>query len=114
MAAEQKAIEQKAEEYLKQKSYTSGFIGYFPSGYCKQSFIDGYKECQKEHEWHFNSDIPKDRECLLCIYVVPSKETEMEPYYIYRCSTKDGGYIRCFGETVYAWKEIIPPKGIKE
>ena len=60
--------EQKAEEYLKQKNYTSGHIGYFPSGYCKQAFIDGYNEGMKQkfnmtriqdyplNEWHLTKN----------------------------------------------------------
>ena len=41
-------LEKEAEEYLKKKNYTSGYIGYFASGYCKQSYIDSAEPREKQ------------------------------------------------------------------
>ena len=40
-------LEKEAEKYLKKKNYTSGYIGYFASGYCKQSYIDSAEPREK-------------------------------------------------------------------
>ena len=40
-------LKQEAEEYLKKKNYTSGYIGYFPSAYCEQAYIDGAEPREK-------------------------------------------------------------------
>lgn len=41
-------LEKEAEEYLKKKNYTSGHIGYFASGYCKQAYIDSAEPREKQ------------------------------------------------------------------
>ena len=50
--------EQKAEEYFENLKYHN-IIQYDLGAKkeVKQAFIDGYHECQKEHEWH---DLEKD------------------------------------------------------
>ena len=40
-------LEKNAEEYLKKKNYTSGYIGYFASGYCKQAYVDSAEPREK-------------------------------------------------------------------
>ena len=51
--------EEMAEEYLKQNNYTGGYIGYFPSAYCKQAFLAGLKAGRPQ--WH---DLRKDKKDL--------------------------------------------------
>ena len=43
-------LKQEAEEYLKKKNYTSGYIGYFPSAYCEQAYIDSAEPREKRIE----------------------------------------------------------------
>ena len=43
-------LEKNAEEYLKKKNYTSGYIGYFASGYCKQAYVDSAEPREKQIE----------------------------------------------------------------
>ena len=54
--------EEMAEEYLKQNNYTGGYIGYFPSAYCKQAFLAGLKAGRPQ--WHkvADGDLPKGEE----------------------------------------------------
>lgn len=40
-------LEKEAEEYLKKKNYTNGYIGYFASGYCERAYIDGAEPREK-------------------------------------------------------------------
>ena len=54
--------EEMAEEYLKQNNYTSGYIGYFPSGYCKQAFLAGLKAGRPQ--WHDINDTEPSKEQL--------------------------------------------------
>ena len=60
MTKDEKKDEEMAEEYLKQNNYTSGYIGYFPSAYCKQAFLAGLKAGRPQ--WHYvkDGDFPKD------------------------------------------------------
>ena len=54
-------LEKEAEEYLKKKNYTSGYIGYFASGYCKQAYIDSAEPREKRIE-----ELEKENAELLC------------------------------------------------
>lgn len=40
-------LRKEAEEWLKKKNYTGGYIGYFASGYCKQAYIDSAEPREK-------------------------------------------------------------------
>ena len=73
--------EQKAEEYKESKRHKSfrvdvGNIQINYESYLnnlRQAFIDGYSECEKEHEWHDlrkdPNDLPKDITSLYLVRV---------------------------------------------
>jgi hypothetical protein len=74
----------------------------------KQAFIDGYHECEKEHEWHHVKDeLPPEDVPLLCvrggkIYVAWYWDNI---YHDSRC---------CQVKKPYDWKEIVLPELPKE
>ena len=59
MTEEHAFIEWKAEQYKHQSTEEElEFVEHlhnFPR-YFKKTFLDGYHECQKEHEWHYVKD----------------------------------------------------------
>jgi hypothetical protein len=63
MTEDQAFIEWKAEQYKHQSTEEEmefvEHLHYFPR-YFEKTFIDGYRECQKEHEWHDLRKDPKD------------------------------------------------------
>ena len=78
----------------------------------EQAFIDGYHECQREHEWHYvkDGDLPKDEDWKWCVsyrgYCYVAKYEEM-----FGCWTNQE-----YSEVMqpYAWKEIVLPELPKE
>ena len=130
-------VEQKAEEYAlaNKRSQGSSSFGELSNYHdLRKGFIDGFHECQKEHEWHYPSkgELPKcDEETQLIFYV--------NCYYEIGGETKNrkrtvlGFYKKAFinddvkvfvekskgyegehlSKDVIAWKEIVPPKEIE-
>lgn len=101
-------FEKDTEEYLKKRNYTSGYIGYFASGYCEQGFKDGAEfGYNKANEWHYVKDgLPKDNEYVL-IY------TDLANCYVAKkvenhFMSKGWGFIPM--RAVIAWKEIVLPE----
>lgn len=90
----QEAYKELCENYSSNKSlYTDGFS-------------DGYKECQKEHEWHYvkDGDLPKKNK----EYVVKVKEYGGISVYIGRYWKKEKMFTGSYLEEldVIKWKEI--------
>ena len=100
-------IKQKAEEYADKE-----FGMYQPTDHERylrtQSFIDGYHECQKEHEWHDLEKDPTDLPKKDKKYVVKVKEYAGISVYIGRYWKKEkiftGHYLQELD--VIKWKEI--------
>lgn len=115
--------EQKAEEWA-DKNISLGAAMYNPGmeRKCKQAFIDGYHECQKEHEWHYvkDGDLPEDHKCVLLSNIYGHTETG---YYnngewFGRNVVFDDVFAwqelpRPSKEMVQAWEEHKPPKEIE-
>lgn len=108
MTEEQAFIEWKAEQYKHQSTEEElEFVEHlhnFPR-YFKKTFLAGYHECQKEHEWHYIKDgifpthsngvlVFTDEGVGLGVYGLDNKK-----WYTY-----DTGF------DVIAWKEIVLPK----
>ena len=86
-----------------------------------QAFIDGYHECQKEHEWHYMEDVncyedlrfPPEEECkgklLIWKVQVITEEGVKEPI-CYHCGSYDDLWYEINAYHVIAFKEIVPPK----
>ena len=69
-------------------------------------FIDGYRECQKEHKWHYVKDGNPDNENdILC--QLSKDEVEVGYYH-----TKEKRYYTIDGQSidVIRWQEIVLPK----
>ena len=117
-------VKQKAEEYFENLKYHN-IIQYDLGAKkeVKQAFIDGYRECQKEHEcqkeqeWHYvkNGDLPKkDGFYVIALHTFDGDATD-------RCAWLDNawwcgdGEVRHYvNERVYAWKDKpVPPKDIE-
>jgi hypothetical protein len=50
-----KKIEKELLEDYKPREYgTTPYLATIPTPYNRQAFIDGYHECEKEHEWHYD------------------------------------------------------------
>jgi len=89
---------------------------------CKEvpAFIDGYHECQKEHEWHYvkDGDLPKEesRPRTHGYYLTALKHKSYKwfvfevAYFTGVVFTRGGNIL----DNVYAWKEIVLPKLPKE
>lgn len=129
-------LKKRAEEYAKKiekellEDYepieygTTPYLATIPTPHNKQAFIDGYHECQKEHEWHYVKDgvYPTDDKKVLCILgdfendnlevgyysqvEGDSKRWRFEDYDLPDDSEEDWG--------VSAWKEIVLPELPKE
>ena len=67
--------------------------------YC-QGYVDGYRECQKDNDWHFVKDsLPTEEK----EYLIYSKEWEYE----IRKFFVDVGYFECREkDNVIKWKEL--------
>lgn len=101
-------IKQKAENYAEVP-----FASKSDKDLMSMAFIDGYHECQKEHEWHY----------------VKNKGTPIhEGHYLVCLRNKDRDILDCWISfdkaigwyslqvrlvDIYAWQEITPPN-IKE
>jgi hypothetical protein len=123
MTEEHAFIEWKAEQYKHQNTEEElEFVEHlhnFPR-YFKKTFLDGYHEYQKEHEWHYVKDgvYPTDDKKVLCILgdfendnlevgyysqvEGDSKRWRFEDYDLPDDSEEDWG--------VSAWKEIVLPE----
>ena len=90
----------------------------------KHSYIDGFKDgatfgYNKANEWHYPSkgEYPKECEDVLCYCKC---RTEIKFYYIGHTIIGGDNKIRWWSSdrseklNVYAWKEIVPPKEVKE
>ena len=129
MTEDQAFIEWKAEQYKHQSTEEElEFVEHlhnFPRHF-KKTFLDGYHECQKEHEWHYVKDeLPKESGKYLVLVggvngvFVLDFETEYNDF---------GYWCLQFGENlgvsdtvfetiternedkVIAWKEIVLPE----
>jgi len=103
----------KAKEYLKAQceKRKDSLVLEMPQNYItdvEQAFIDGYHECQKEHEWHDLRKDPTDLPKRNKEYVVKVKEYGGISVYIGRYwkeeKTFTGSYLS--GLDVIKWKEI--------
>jgi len=112
MTEEQAFIEWKAEQYKHQSTEEElefvEHLHYFPK-YFKKTFLDGYHECQKEHEWHYDGvpDITH-KSCLVNVDYLPNimlcfwnGEVWIEPRTLERL------------KKVKAWKYVDFPKEIE-
>ena len=112
-------LKKRAEEYAKKiekellEDYepieygTTPYLATIPTPHNKQAFIDGYHECQKEHEWHYVKDgLPKESKK----YYVYSEELGVEV----RKFIADAGCFECRNNIIIAWKEIVLPELPKE
>jgi len=111
-------VEQKAEEYvMREDVITENDRVPFDNGYgfqtvsfedeVKQAFIDGYHECQKEHEWHYvkNGDLPKEEREYIVMNANEGGDTSYWICYYWKEEKKFTGY--GLGEVnVIKWKEI--------
>ena len=87
---------------------------------CRQGFIDGYHECQKEHEWHYvkDGDLPPLDTKVLCWEKCGSTFPVVAKRHIFKEWGKTEWEWECYWgsgyelpqNSVYAWKEIVPPK----
>ena len=110
-------IKQKAEEYQIKKHHKRLF-GSKPvvMQELKKTFIDGYHECQKEHEWHkvADGDYPKEKGNYLVAW---ERTHHVEEYgkwgFDVDLFNADEGYFEGVGDYVIAWKEIVLPKEIE-
>jgi len=128
-----KTVEQKAEERAENKyHYKDKEIKSLEAIGYEKGFIDGYHECQKEHEWHYPSenDFPPFD---VCVYVwsdgelwqgcytqheskvnVGDGKKEMRTFKWWEVGGKGG--ICSMQDTVDAWmpmSAIVPPKEIE-
>lgn len=71
-------------------------------------FIDGYHECQKEHEWHYPSkgELPT-HDCMVLLHW----ESAIGSNTVITC-WKKGKFLQPYNrkDITVAWHEIIPPK----
>lgn len=98
--------EEMAEEFLKKNNYTGGYIGYFESGYCKQSFLAGLKAGRPQ--WHTpDARLPEEEgDYLFCL-----RDGEETMYDIVGVSIDGNGYVSLDSHIwsitdVIAWCEL--------
>ena len=98
-------VEQKAEEYFQEQAKLHEEKGVIK--HMKDVWLDGYRECQKEHEWHDlqkdPTDLPKENSRYLCLI-----ETSVGGASVYECSDYDTEYNSwkdSYGDVI-KWKEI--------
>lgn len=111
-------IEQKAEEYAKAHmvQYPKRVIisenGFCTSEYeVEQAFIDGYHECQKEHEWHYvKNKLPPSGETVLLYFGTDIMGKVVMCTGCVDC--KGNWYKNIDGEPI-KWQEITLPKEIE-
>ena len=102
-------IEQKAEEYAienyEQCMYDDVKGWENDSKARKQAFIDGYHECQKEHEWHDINDIEPSKEQLGKQLLIKMESIVGNTDYAYLVYKYNGESITDVAGVI-AWKEI--------
>jgi hypothetical protein len=73
----------------------------------RQGFIDGYHECQKEHEWHDlrkdPNDLPKEDKQYLCL--IKSWVGSEKVYACLIYNTQYHSWQESYGDVI-KWKEI--------
>lgn len=134
MTKEQAFIEWKAEQYKHQSTEEElefvEHLHYFPK-YFKKTFLDGYHECEKEHEWHKVSEVGLPKESGRYFVYVGGGENGVYPLDFDTEANDFGYWCLQVGEnlgvtdtvfetvserkedSVIAWKEIVPPKEIE-
>ena len=96
--------EQKAEEYIQEIEGDECVI-LTDREERKQAFIDGYHECQKEHEWHDINDIEPSKEQLGKQLLIRIESVVGNTDYDYLVYKYNGESITDVAG-VLAWKEI--------
>ena len=84
-------------------------------------FIDGYQECQKEHEWHYvkDGDLPPIDEYVYIIlspnigFPVVARRHLFKSNNKWEWDCRWGSGYQVSQNSVYAWKEIVLPKEIE-
>lgn len=101
-------LENKAEEYAyNQKTMFENECGFVIA---EKSYIDGYRECEKEHKWHYvkNVDLPK-KECNVLMYADYGNSREIG------FSFWDGAKFKMYTDAkVIAWQELPTPPNVEE
>lgn len=73
----------------------------------KRAYIDGYHECQKEHEWHYVKDgLPEFYKDVLVVF--PRGDCDVKRLTNHNEWVGRGSW--CSLTDVIAWKEIVLPK----
>lgn len=112
-------VEQKAEEYYNKKlegkvevNNESRLEEQF-----EQTYIDGYHEYQKEHEWHYvkDGDLPKkDGFYEIAFHNIDCDATDICQWLNNEWWHYDGEIKHYINEKIYAWRDKpIPPKEIE-
>jgi len=111
----------KAKEYLKAQceKRKDSLVLEMPQNYItdvEQAFIDGYHECQKEHEWHdVKNGLPINTGLYLIFYYNSFFNDNVRCIAGYSPDKKEFLNINIEdGDEVIAWMELpVPPKEIK-
>ena len=98
------------EDYETKEDGTTPYFATIPTPHNRQAFIDGYHECQKEHEWHYVKDeLPELYKDVLVVF--PRGDCDVK-----RLTNHNEWVGRdswCSLTDVIAWKEIVLPKESK-